>query len=51
MYTAGHRIWQENRKTWKIRNAHFMFWNKMRNTEKFSNGEIHTVGPGIWAEI
>jgi hypothetical protein len=27
-----------------------MTWKMANNTEKPENGEMHTVGPGIWGE-
>ena len=33
MYTIGHGIWRENRKTWIMRHKHYLTWNVARDTE------------------
>ena len=33
-HMIGPGIWQENRKTWKMRNTHGRTWNMPRNSEK-----------------
>jgi len=47
MHTIGHGIWQENRKTWKMRHKQTLTWNMAGNTQKRGKLEMHTVGPGI----
>ena len=47
MSTVGHGIWQENWKSWKMRNL----FDDLKNdeiTEKREKWEKHTAGPGIW---
>jgi hypothetical protein len=48
MHTVGTGVWQENWKSWKMRNTHCRTWNMVRNTEKREKWEMHTVGPGVW---
>ena len=50
MHLVGPAIWQENRKTWKMRHKHSKTWNMARNTQKCEKRKMHIVGPGTWRE-
>ena len=50
MYTVGHGICQENRKTLENKKNPLDDLKKDEITEKREKSEMHTVGPGIWRE-
>jgi len=50
IHTVGPVVWQENWKSWKMRNTYSRTWNMARNSEKREKCERITEGPVIWGE-